>query len=671
MTLKESLFNKGIYINTLRRFKWGSLLYFIILFLAAPFKYLTVTRELLIEDREYLKLLEDISLVLPVLLAMVVPTVTALLAFNFVHSQKQGIFTHSLPVSRKGNYISVLLASFSLMAVPVILTGLILLVMNLVGYSVVMRITDIFLWTAINLFVQFIMFSVAVFTSFLTGNSFAMVVINIIVYVIPSVSALAIESLGKKFFYGYVSGDVLDAVIESPPPVWFCTTLFSDEPELFFLNIDTWIYLLFALALYICAYFLYKNRKIELCGDVAGFKVMKPILKYTITAVCSVLCFATIGFIESSILFRIVMITLICAVFYFACEMVLRKSMRVFGSYKGFLVFGIACVCVICFCAFTNIFGFETYVPNSEKVSVAGIYSAYYNNVMPCVTDAESIKKVTEKHHKILENIPVTEDEYMPDREQLCIEYKLKNGRTVERRYFLDREFCDSIFSEMFEISEYKQNYFALTSLNPENITIFPLTVRCGEKLFESAVTSDIDKLFDALNADIDALTYENYKKKYPISIELTKNLSEEENNTYKVFKDYETEGRYYSYYFDIQITPEFKNTVAFLKEKGYYNNARESFVQNMYISTAPVETDEEKLQRCHLAEATALLETADAQQLFDETAAVPYDSDIVQGENYYVFCSGGKDEYYCLGSECFSFKADELPEYLRKYVSR
>ena len=32
MTLKTSLFNKGIYKSTLRRYAWGSILYFILLF---------------------------------------------------------------------------------------------------------------------------------------------------------------------------------------------------------------------------------------------------------------------------------------------------------------------------------------------------------------------------------------------------------------------------------------------------------------------------------------------------------------------------------------------------------------------------------------------------------------------------------------------------------------
>ena len=86
MTLKESLFNKGIYINTLRRFKWGSVLYFIILFLAAPFVFLTTTQEAFIGMRgegvvveSYL--LRDIPFVFPVVSAMIVPTVVVLMAF--------------------------------------------------------------------------------------------------------------------------------------------------------------------------------------------------------------------------------------------------------------------------------------------------------------------------------------------------------------------------------------------------------------------------------------------------------------------------------------------------------------------------------------------------------------------------------------------------------------
>ena len=156
MTLRTSLFNSGIFKNTLKRFKWGSFLYFVMLFLSVPFALLVEDVSRLV-DRYALSM--DVSPILlrgdyisfPALFAILVPTVVATLVFNNMHSAKQSVFVHSLPVDRKANFVSNLLAAFVLMTAPVLLNGIILLIMSFTAYGQIISSCSVAYWVFVNL----------------------------------------------------------------------------------------------------------------------------------------------------------------------------------------------------------------------------------------------------------------------------------------------------------------------------------------------------------------------------------------------------------------------------------------------------------------------------------------------------------------------------------------
>ena len=129
MTLRTSLFNKGIYKSTLRRYAWGSVFYAILLFMITSLViFFDVDPE-----RYYRTMADHGALILgdgylyaPLVIAFFVPTVVALLAYRYVHAKKNSVFVHSLPVTRCANYISTVLAALTLMAAPIILNGAVL-----------------------------------------------------------------------------------------------------------------------------------------------------------------------------------------------------------------------------------------------------------------------------------------------------------------------------------------------------------------------------------------------------------------------------------------------------------------------------------------------------------------------------------------------------------------
>ena len=105
MTLKTSLFNKGIYKSTIRRYLWGSVLYSVILFVitALPIFLMIDPKDVSNYIGYSYPILYDITLP-TVLIALAVPTVVGLLVFRFMHSKKQ-VFLSTVCLFPETEYI--------------------------------------------------------------------------------------------------------------------------------------------------------------------------------------------------------------------------------------------------------------------------------------------------------------------------------------------------------------------------------------------------------------------------------------------------------------------------------------------------------------------------------------------------------------------------------------
>ena len=97
MISRASLFNKGIYKSTLRRYLWGSILYFILLFMITGMSILLNYSHdngylPMINGRRINIILSNEYILLPILLSIAVPTIAGLMIFRFIHSKKTSVF---------------------------------------------------------------------------------------------------------------------------------------------------------------------------------------------------------------------------------------------------------------------------------------------------------------------------------------------------------------------------------------------------------------------------------------------------------------------------------------------------------------------------------------------------------------------------------------------------
>ena len=139
--------------------------------------------------------------------------------------------------------------------------------------------------------------------------------------------------------------------------------------------------------------------------------------------------------------------------------------------------------------------------------------------------------------------------------------------------------------------------------------------------------------------------------------------MSKEENNKQKVFSRELTEG-YYN--FNVTINGNFKNTLEFLKEKGYDALAKNNIAgKNMYILDKPVKyTDDYSVS----SDGTkVLISPQDASRLYDEYGFVPDKTDVQTTDYYFIYdYAPGQDGLY---DYFVRIPAQQLPDYLSKYV--
>lgn len=698
MTSKTSWFNFGIYKNTLHRFKWGSFLYFIILFFSVPFVFMTESPSEVYESfslRNYQVgglILKNSFMVIPYLLAMVVPSIVALLIFRNVHSSKQGVFTHSIPVTRKSYYISSLFGGFSLMLAPILLNAVILLAMSIFGYGKTIALWSIMCWVAVQAAVLFIMFSVASFASFLTGNGVAHIVINVLLHTFSLLIAGAILLVSEVFLFGFVRSEnfIAEEIYSNTPLVWLFTRMTMERflNFSFFGNIRLWIYVIVGVAFYVLGYLLYKNRKIEACGDVAAFKIFRPILKYAVTAIAELAILAMLWAMELPAIAIFIVATVVCAVVYFICEMLMNKTFRVFGTYKGFAVFVVCSALVISFCAYTSVFGYETRIPEAEKIEEATIYSGYFSDIEePFINDEQTINAVRMMHKEFLANVPLTEREVWERSDfngyNLYVKYRLKNGRILARRYLVDNDLCYKALMEMYKSVDYKMRITGLSDVNIDNVKNADLRVYFAGFNHHIALNYDAKEILRAVKKDVEVLSYNDMSNEtYNMEFDISFSLSYEENEKQQVFKEAAygiNPDKYQSKRFNVQVTSKFVNTIKLLKELGYYDDVVSTCASNLWICKEPLIKAGEMLvykgQEGRFGELYAnlidcdKLENSDAlnvaKALFETKRTNP-----IEGKNYFIFSNSDNwDGGVWFAKDMVCYPEDELPDYLRKYI--
>lgn len=579
MTSKTSLFNWGIFKSTLKRNLWGSVLFAILLFmsttLVALFSIDPSDDWRKISRSGVSLILSEQYLLLPMVMAFIIPSVVALLVFRFVHSKRASVFVHGLPVSRTANYTSTVLAAITLMAAPVVVNGLIMAVLSCTVYSEFFTLSSCFVWMGMNLATVFMMFSVASISAMLTGNSFAMIALNGLFHLVGLILTGSLSALLSTFLYGFSNESAREMLhtVQSWNMVYFMAESADNMNHMtageFNWNIFLWLMAISAV-FYVLAWFLYKKRRMETAEDVAAFSCLNPIYKYALTLFTALGAFGLFGQqIYYHPLLPVTITLILSFIVYFAVEMMLRKSLKIWSSWKGYAVFLAGFAGLMCFVIFTGVFGYETRVPSADDIEKVAVYEYYYRDEKPWLLDEAVIECAVDAQKRLTEKSRIVD---FPGQKQgyysgLNIRYSLKNGREMIRRYDVtDKELFD-ISERLFKSQQYKKQTLELFSADGKDIYEINLA---GRNITVSG--NDADELYKALKADVLQIDYSQYTG---CSWDTSVNIDYVE----KGGSEYDDRQLGYA---NININPNFKNTMSWIRKKGYagqlFNYAGENF---------------------------------------------------------------------------------------------
>ncbi len=556
MTAK-TFFNKGIYSATLKRFWVGSALYLVIMLLISSPWDTDYT-----SSRYYFDTLANMNYIL----SLFVPVVVATLVYKFVHSKKNSIFIHSMPATRCANYVSTILAAFTLMGVPVLIQCCtLILATGRVHYS--------FMWFVYVMFCNLVLFSIATFAAMLTGASWVGVVLYAASHFVGYIFGMFTESLMETFAAGYsFTSDFPDMVSISVPELLGVLCEFNERVNFVDWRKKTMLVLaLVSVVLYALSWLLYKKRRMERCEDASGYKTFNYILKYAVTLFAAMLSFEIFKeYLDESIAVFVIGMTTLTAVAYFASEMVLRKKIRIFAaSFKGYLAFAAVFTAVLTFFATTSIFGFETFVPDKEDIVDAFISSNASG--VESISDEDDIESLINFHREV---IAEERKELVKqwDGHPVWVYYETLDGKKYERRYFIDTDKMTNVMNTLYESESFKRDYERIFSIDEDTVTDIQLVNTSGVKI-DTNVSDDLKgELINCIRKDILQSTYsELYLASSTdfgnIKIRFIEVVDEDEK-TFIMYDD--VPSGYTKSTITYRLNANFENTIKFLDENGY-----------------------------------------------------------------------------------------------------
>ena len=408
-------------------------------------------------------------------LAVIFGAMAAMAVFSHLYNARSANLFGSLPIRREGLFATHYLAGLSFLIVPNAVIFLLTLAVEAAGGIVFWQ--GLLFWLAVSCGECLFFYSLAVFCAMFTGHILALPTFYGILNGIAAGITVLVQLVLQAFYYGYYGYGMPELVVWLTPVVQLGQRVMADaiassvpkaelSPEEL-ARVAQWggiwvtdkryvilnglgtvgIYAAAALALTVCAFFVYRARRLESAGDVVAVNPMKPVFKYGV-AFCAGLALG----IGTTVVTGGGEITLFIAIMVwgvigcFIAQMLLDKSFKVFHKWKGAAAVAVV-LAVLSLIVEFDLTGFETRIPDPASVSsvyVNGINAIYLGDsadwLRGDITDPEVIKLITVLHREAVEQRDEERQTQAMQggvRTSLDLEYTLSEGGSFSRRYFL------------------------------------------------------------------------------------------------------------------------------------------------------------------------------------------------------------------------------------------
>ncbi|MDE6281580.1 MAG: ABC transporter permease [Oscillospiraceae bacterium] len=395
-------------------------------------------------------------------LAVMFGVLCAMAVFSHLYNARSANLFGSLPIKREGLFVSHYLAGLAFFIVPNAVIFLLTLLVELAGGCV--SVQGLLFWLGVACGECFFFYSLAVFCAMFTGHILALPafygIVNILAY---GVTAL-VYAVFQNFYYGFSGfGGGVSRVVKWLTPTnclsvnvrsyWDYAANPTDVGDPFDYSqriLRTYglgtvgIYALAAAVLTGCAFLLYRARRLESAGDVVSVRPMKPVFKYGVAFCVGMVFGVGTSFMLGGGEFTLMAAILIWGVIgYFAAQMLLDKSFRVFKKWKGGLAVTGVFIALFLVVGF-DLTGYETRIPDPasvKSVQVDASNGIYLNDtgdsIWLDVTDPAQIGQLVDLHRAAVAQRDHHAASGSGRSMRVELTYTLNSGSTLTREYWV------------------------------------------------------------------------------------------------------------------------------------------------------------------------------------------------------------------------------------------
>lgn len=551
-------------------------------------------------------------------LAYIVPVISllyavlcALAVWHYLYNARSVSLYHSLPITRKGLFLTNFLSGMAMMLIPYAVTGaLSIFVFALAGCFEPVGILVTILGVIGD---SFFFFAFATFVAFITGNPFACAAFYFIFNFFFFAAEGLVGILMTQFYYGV--NQSYEGVLSFLSPVIFLiekVAVTAESAEV--VGDDGWVknvytavhlqngwaigaYVLLGAALMFCAWLLYERRRSESAGDVVAVGWMKPVFRYGVALCCGLaggeMLYEILfqGFETKSTANAVPMA--FCMAFagvigYYIASMLLAKSIKVFrdGTWKGAVGTAIAAA-VLCGVIVLDPAGVESWVPSAGELENATyeFHGEWGGYISATVKDSATVEKILDLHKTIIAEKDQLDGRGAVSR-SVALNYQGSDGKDHRRYYEFNCNRNDMLEaltkSAQLACDPVIQEYNIFSNIQGDRISSSRLTggyvdyiYNTETKMFEARDLSleEAQILEDAIRRDIAAghfgiaVTSTDYNEY--LETACRGNFQLNYNVTYRINKGGEMQTRYDSTGASINISTHCTETLDALKQIG------------------------------------------------------------------------------------------------------
>ena len=532
--------------------------------------------------------------------------VLAASGFAYLHSKKKTDFYHSLPIRREMLYAVTCLNGFLYMAVAYLGFLTIAAVMIRVK-GVPFDWGSLYLASVEHLCFFALVYMTAILSMLLTGNLVVGLLGTGVLFSWGPVICMTISAYFSEYFTTFSGDDsFLLALSERTSPVaWYVKACMSSQPG----RMALWA-MLAAAVLFLLGMLLYRRRPSEAAGHAMAFPITEPIIRFLIAVPSSLL----LGAMFHSMMYEDgwTVFGLVCGLLLVSCiiEIIYHFDFKSLFAHKRQLLVSAVFVGVVFAIFRFDLFGYDRYLPATEKLASGGIYSdlldpdatsQYHSTVeytegwygvtfdaMPSSTLADEMQISDDQGLELLHTIAAqgvhdaaqARDRFLRgggrsyDVEEgdeafrnVTIAWHLRNGRTVYRSYRVNVSGVRAALEAVYNLDAYKTAMYPVLSLTADDVAgiNYKEEDECSHvKLAGADVKA---ALLAAYQEELKALTSETRAREMPIA-----EIQFKTNENQALIQKLRDEGGNYTlfnHYYYYPIYPSFTKTIALLRACG------------------------------------------------------------------------------------------------------